>query len=81
MFRKLLIKKENITTLALLLLCTLILWHFGAVVYAGVGGGVEAREKVDIVPLIKWTLVFPGRACCCIWPWSCLCSKEIRCPG
>ena len=24
----------------------------------GVGGGVEAREKVDIVPLIKWTLVF-----------------------
>ncbi|MEK7196341.1 MAG: RnfABCDGE type electron transport complex subunit B, partial [Nitrospirota bacterium] len=58
MFRKLLIKKKNITTLALLLLCTLILWHFGAVVYAGVGGGVEAREKVDIVPLIKWTLVF-----------------------
>ncbi|TAN43059.1 MAG: RnfABCDGE type electron transport complex subunit B [Nitrospirae bacterium] len=25
---------------------------------AGVGGGVEARETIDIVPLIKWTLVF-----------------------
>lgn len=25
---------------------------------AGVGGGIEAKEKVDIVPLVKWTLVF-----------------------
>ena len=26
--------------------------------YAGVGGGVEGKEKVDIIPLVKWTLVF-----------------------
>jgi Na+-translocating ferredoxin:NAD+ oxidoreductase subunit B len=40
-----------ILTLTLALLCS-------AVVYAGVGGGVEGKEKVDIIPLIKWTLVF-----------------------
>ncbi|HXW68767.1 MAG TPA: (Fe-S)-binding protein [Dissulfurispiraceae bacterium] len=26
--------------------------------HVGVGGGVEAREHVDIVPLIKFTLIF-----------------------
>jgi Na+-translocating ferredoxin:NAD+ oxidoreductase RNF subunit RnfB len=31
--------------------------HF-LVPHVGVGGGVEAREHVDIVPLIKWTLIF-----------------------
>jgi Na+-translocating ferredoxin:NAD+ oxidoreductase RNF subunit RnfB len=31
---------------------------FATMTYAGVGGGIEAREKVDIVPLVKWTLVF-----------------------
>lgn len=28
------------------------------VAVAGVGGGVEGKESVDIVPLIKWTLIF-----------------------
>ncbi len=37
---------------AVLLLCGT------AVVYAGVGGGVEGKEHIDIVPLVKWTLVF-----------------------
>jgi len=31
---------------------------FSAAAFAGVGGGVEAKEKVDMVSLIKWTLVF-----------------------
>jgi Na+-translocating ferredoxin:NAD+ oxidoreductase RNF subunit RnfB len=26
--------------------------------YAGVGGGVEAKEQVDLLPVVKWTLVF-----------------------
>src|SRR6202142_766330 len=42
----------KIFVLAALLLCC------SAVVFAGVGGGVEGKEKVDIIPLIKWTLVF-----------------------
>ncbi|MDP2157766.1 MAG: Fe-S cluster domain-containing protein, partial [Nitrospirota bacterium] len=44
-------KKIGLTAIFLILL-------FAAVALAGVGGGVEAKEKVDIVPLIKWTLVF-----------------------
>ena len=31
---------------------------FASLAFAGVGGGIEAKEKVDIVPLVKWTLVF-----------------------
>lgn len=31
---------------------------FVSFAFAGVGGGIEAKEKVDIVPLVKWTLVF-----------------------
>ena len=31
---------------------------FAAAALAGVGGGVEAKETVDMVSLIKWTLVF-----------------------
>jgi len=31
---------------------------FASFAFAGVGGGIEAKEKVDIVPLVKWTLVF-----------------------
>lgn len=26
--------------------------------YAGVGGGVEAKEYVEIIPLVKYTLIF-----------------------
>jgi Na+-translocating ferredoxin:NAD+ oxidoreductase RNF subunit RnfB len=36
----------------------LMILLFATMAYAGVGGGIEAREKVDIVPLVKWTLVF-----------------------
>lgn len=45
------IKKTFFPTLLLLIFCA-------TAVYAGVGGGVEGKEKVDIIPLIKWTLVF-----------------------
>jgi len=40
-----------IFTIALLLCCS-------SLVYAGVGGGVEAREHVDIVELVKFAAVF-----------------------
>ena len=36
----------------------LLLTLCASAAYAGVGGGVEGKEKVDVVPLIKWTLVF-----------------------
>ncbi|PKL51532.1 MAG: electron transporter RnfB [Nitrospira bacterium HGW-Nitrospira-1] len=45
------IKKIGLITIALLLV-------FAASLYAGVGGGVEAKEKVDLPGLIKWTLIF-----------------------
>ncbi len=51
MFSKTMMKKVSFFVLILLLSCA-------SVLYAGVGGGVEGKEKVDIVPLIKWTLVF-----------------------
>ncbi|MDI6801399.1 MAG: Fe-S cluster domain-containing protein [Thermodesulfovibrionales bacterium] len=35
-----------------------VLLLYCAAAYAGVGGGVEAKEHVDIVPLIKFTLIF-----------------------
>ena len=45
------IKKISLVTLALLL--------FGAsFAFAGVGGGVEVRETVDIWELVKFTAVF-----------------------
>jgi Na+-translocating ferredoxin:NAD+ oxidoreductase subunit B len=31
--------------------------HF-LIPYAGVGGGVEAKEHIELVPLIKYTLIF-----------------------
>ncbi|GAB4490777.1 MAG: RnfABCDGE type electron transport complex subunit B [Thermodesulfovibrionales bacterium] len=43
---------HRIVPLVLLVLCV------ATAAVAGVGGGVEAKEKVDIVPLVKWTLVF-----------------------
>src|SRR5512144_2412213 len=54
------IKKTGLRTILLTLLCVgvLLLFCSPSVIYAGVGGGVEGKEKVDIVPLIKWTLVF-----------------------
>jgi len=44
-------KKIGLTAVFFILL-------FSAAAFAGVGGGVEAKEKVDMVALIKWTLVF-----------------------
>ena len=44
--------KKTCLITVLLLLCSV------TVLYAGVGGGVEGKEKVDIIPLVKWTLVF-----------------------
>lgn len=43
---------QTIALAAVLLLC------LSAVALAGVGGGVEGKEKVDLVGLVKWTLVF-----------------------
>ncbi len=40
------------------MLSAVVLLVFASFVCAGVGGGVEGKEKVDIVPLIKWTLIF-----------------------
>jgi len=51
MFRNLKIKLAGMGTLILILL-------LASIAFAGVGGGVEAKEKVDMVSLIKWTLVF-----------------------
>src|SRR5512134_590054 len=44
-------KKIGLTAVFMILL-------FVSFAFAGVGGGIEAKEKVDIVPLVKWTLVF-----------------------
>lgn len=44
-------KKTGLTAVFFILL-------FVTVAFAGVGGGIEAKEKIDIVPLVKWTLVF-----------------------
>ncbi len=43
--------KISLLTAALLFFCTSLL-------YAGVGGGVEVRESVDLVELLKFTAVF-----------------------
>lgn len=47
------IKKTGAVSLApvLILFCS-------SALYAGVGGGVEAKESVDLIPLVKWSLVF-----------------------
>lgn len=49
---------KNRITLKILVLAAALMFCYAAVAYAGVGGGVEGKEKVDIIPLIKWTLVF-----------------------
>jgi hypothetical protein len=51
MLKASMIRKISVFALAM----TLTLF---AIAFAGVGGGIEAKEKVDIVPLAKWTLVF-----------------------
>jgi Na+-translocating ferredoxin:NAD+ oxidoreductase RNF subunit RnfB len=50
---------KSALTIMLLLVCAFAFLLFDvSFLYAGVGGGVEGKEKVDIIPLIKWTLVF-----------------------
>lgn len=44
-------KRISLLTFALLLFCA-------SPLYAGVGGGVEAKEYVDLLPLLKWSLIF-----------------------
>lgn len=44
-------KRTGLTAVFMILL-------FASFAFAGVGGGIEAKEKVDIVPLVKWTLAF-----------------------
>jgi len=52
-------KIKKITIIAFSFYCSIVLLLFCSTsVFAGVGGGVEAKEKIDIIPLIKWTLVF-----------------------
>lgn len=51
MFSRTMMKKTCLFT-------TVLLLFSASVLYAGVGGGVEAKEKIDLVPLVKFTLVF-----------------------
>ena len=50
--------KSALTIMQLLFCAFAFLLFDASFLYAGVGGGVEGKEKVDIIPLIKWTLVF-----------------------
>src|SRR3990172_7054453 len=60
MSNSLLMHRSNLRSILFCLFCAfaLLLLCSPTVLHAGVGGGVEGKEKVDIVPLIKWTLVF-----------------------
>jgi electron transport complex protein RnfB len=52
-------KKSTFHTFALLFFCTFVpLFFCASTLYAGVGGGVEARETVDLVAVIKFTAIF-----------------------
>ncbi len=52
-------KKSTFHTFALLCFCVFALvLFFASALYAGVGGGVEARETVDIVDVLKFTAIF-----------------------
>jgi Na+-translocating ferredoxin:NAD+ oxidoreductase subunit B len=46
----------NINKVGLLAILGLLM--FAGSVFAGVGGGVEAKEKIDLIPLVKWTIIF-----------------------
>ncbi|MBI5101276.1 MAG: Fe-S cluster domain-containing protein [Nitrospirae bacterium] len=48
----------NKKSLKISIIAAVLLLASVCIVYAGVGGGVEGKEKVDIVPLVTWTLVF-----------------------
>lgn len=40
------------------LLAIVFLFLVATAAFAGVGGGVEAKASVDVVPLLKWTVIF-----------------------
>ncbi len=50
--------RKGSRTYRIVLLAAAVIVICAGLSFAGVGGGIEAREKVDIVPLVKWTLVF-----------------------
>lgn len=53
------IKKRDLIIIVLLFFCTFaLLLYCPSALYAGVGGGVEAKEHVDLIPLVKFTLIF-----------------------
>ncbi len=59
MFNSCVIKKSDIsTTLCILIICLPVFTLLPSIAYAGVGGGVEAKEHVDLMPLLKFTTVF-----------------------
>ncbi len=52
-------KRPNLLTSALLLFCTFFLLLFcSSVLYAGVGAGVEAKESVNLIEVLKFTAIF-----------------------
>jgi len=55
-----LMNKSDLSSILFFLFCAsaLLLLFSPSVLHAGVGGGVEGKEKVDLIPLVKWTLVF-----------------------
>ena len=60
MFRKLLIKKKNITTFALLHFCAFALLHFCTSAYAGVGGEIDVSGPINVKELLTFTFLFLG---------------------
>lgn len=49
---------KNRLSAKILVMTAVLMLCCSALALAGVGGGVEAKETVDLVPLMKWTLVF-----------------------
>jgi Na+-translocating ferredoxin:NAD+ oxidoreductase RNF subunit RnfB len=51
MFKHFLIKKTTLITAALLL-------GYASALHAGVGGGIDAKEHIELMPVLKFTLIF-----------------------
>lgn len=54
----LIIHKARLHSILILCAFALLVVLSPAVLHAGVGGGVEGKEKVDLMPVLTWTLVF-----------------------
>lgn len=50
--------KRPVNNITAVLLILILFVAVVSVAHAGVGGGIEAREKVDLKQLVTWTLVF-----------------------